>query len=521
MGAALLQACSVEDNSSTLYPKDNPNFSTITITSPTKSLSVDFGAEFVFTPTVKQVIEGKELQYIWTANKYDSKTEVYGDQFSCGEGSTLKFKFPEAGNFKLRLEVKNNDYSEFKSWDLAVRTYDKGFFVVGMDAAGMANIAFGRTLSATDSLEGKKFTFSTDLIAQINPKYTIKDVVYIGKSMIAYGKPEAYIHIFCKDKIYTADAYTLEIFDVKDFTAQFPGEYIKSVSMYDETNSLSSTLYTSKNRFLVFKRNVMGLGQADSYAGYFYDEAYTNLYSTSGQNGTNIEAGIVTASSKIYMTIPYYNNNKPANNTTGSNAGGIVEDNVKPNIYADYNIINVMRMNGDYWKGNKMSFFTIAQKKSDPNSVKIVEFKTDTKDGFTTLTETDYNTGGNMTYKKGVDIVSNARFDCAYYPSGSKLYLWEISATNSYKLPTTECIDLGAGKEITAVTLSYNMKQLYVAFYDNNSSNELKGGVYFYDTSKLKGGVVTPPTEKYENITTRPVQILFKSDKTDLLHSDN
>ena len=184
-----------------IYPENNPGFSSITITSPTEKLSVDNGEEFVFTPTVKQSVEGKELKYIWTANQI--KSGVVGDIFKIGEEATLKYTFPTFGTYRLRLEVQNEDYSAFKTWDIDVRVYDAGYFVVGNDDAGNSNIAFARTLSQTDVLEGKSMTFTTDLINKVNPGYSIKDVIYIRKSIISYGKTDAYLHIlqenlYCK-----------------------------------------------------------------------------------------------------------------------------------------------------------------------------------------------------------------------------------------------------------------------------------------------------------------------------------
>ncbi len=504
-----LSSC-VKDLSTMIYPENNPGFSKITITSPTEKLSVDLGQEFVFTPTVTQTVQSKSLKYIWTANFIQSGT--VGDIMNIGEGATLKYKFPKFGTYRLRLEVQNEDYSAFKTWEIAVRVYDSGYFVVGNDDTGKANISFARSLSQTDIFEGKELTFVTDLISKINPLHNIKDVVRIVKSIITYGKNDAQLHIFTKEKIYIADPNTLEIFNVVPFSNVFPGEYINKVSAFDSYMT-GSTIYTSKGRCIGYQKPEFLIYRMDTWGDNIFDDSFVNLIYTQGANVNGGEALVDYTNSKIWMTIPYHNSSKPVNNTSGINASqNNFGDNFRPNIYENMNILSVFRMNGDVYGGTPNNLFALAQDKTNPLIVKFVEFTTSYSTGFTTVSENVYNATSSITFKRGMEMVPNARYSNVYYADGNKVYVWYPKNTSpNNQLPDNPSITLGAGKTITTMSLSYDMKELYVGFYDQNSSNALKGGFYIFNCAEVGVNQSIQPVKKFENITSRPVQILYKS----------
>lgn len=504
----------IKDDSTMIYPENNPGFSSITITSPTEKLSVDNGEEFVFTPTVKQSVEGKELKYIWTANQI--KSGVVGDIFKIGEEATLKYTFPTFGTYRLRLEVQNEDYSAFKTWDIDVRVYDAGYFVVGNDDAGNSNIAFARTLSQTDVLEGKSMTFTTDLINKVNPGYSIKDVIYIRKSIISYGKTDAYLHIFTKEKIYIANPNTFEIFNVINFSQRFPGEYIRKVSIYD-TYITGARIFTTKGRIVGYDKAELFVYTPDSWKDKTYDNAYVNLIYTQYSNVNGGEATVDEANSKIWISISYHNNSLPVNNTSGINAAqNNFGDDYRPNIYQNMNILSVFRMNGATNGGTPYNYFALAQDRTDPSKVKFVEFTASYSSGINTVTENSYITSSPLTFKKGMEMVPNARYSSVYYADGGNIYVWYPKSTSpNNQLPSTPSLNIGTGKVITTMSVSYDMKELYVGFYDQNSSNTLKGGLYIYTCSELGVNQNIQPKLKFENITTRPVQILYKSNAWD------
>ncbi|NCB19366.1 MAG: hypothetical protein EOM61_07090 [Bacteroidia bacterium] len=509
----LFTSC-IKDNSTMVYPESNPNFSAITITSPTERLSVDHGQEFVFTPAVTQKIGSKELQYIWTANYIDS--DVVGEIFSVGEGATLRYTFPKFGTYRLRLEAKNEDYSAFKTWEIDVRVYDAGYFIVGKDDAGNSNISFARSLSQTDVLEGKTLTFIPELFNKVNPEHQIKDVVAIAKSLIAYGKNDAYLHVFTKEKIYVANPNTFEIFNVIEFTKQFPGEYIEKVTIFD-TYITASRIFTSKGRILSYDKAELFCYRNDAWGDLSFDNAYTNLVYGQSTNVNGDEVVIDEANSKLWVLIYYHNNSKPVNNTSGTNASqNNFGDNYRPNVYNNMDILNVFRMNGNSTYGTPTNLFTLATDRTNPLLVKFVEFTFGSSTGMTTIAENVYEASGPITYKKGAQIVPNARYSCAYYADGSNVYVWYPNNTvPNNRLPETPSFNIGSGKVITTMSVSYDMKQLYVGFYDQNSSHALKGGLYIYDCSKIGQNQSLQPDLKFENITTRPVQVLYKSNVWD------
>lgn len=507
----LFQSCA-KDNSSEIFPKDNPNFSMITITADVDKLSVDYGKEFVFTPKVTQEIENKNLQYIWTANPYDVQNDVIGDQFSCGEGSTLNYKFTKLGAYKLRLEVKNEDYSEFKIWDLVVRAYDKGYFVVGNDENGNTDISFGRILSEAEVLEGKKFKFESDVFGTLNPDIKIKNCIQMSKSVLKNTSNDAFIYIYTQDKAYVADPNTLDIFMQTSFIDQYPDERILKVSSGD-VPAPGVSLFTSKNRIITYSKTSFIFYEMFTYETVAYDDITPNIITTNGANSTLIEIGIDYTNSKIWAMID------PNYGTIVSNTGVFdkdtweYEDDVNPNVFEGYNFLGVSRFNGDPLSGTLRDFVVIAQKKDNVNDIKLVVLGKD-EANFKLITETDYKITAPLTYEKNAQLIPNARYNSFYYANGSEVYIWYPNnlAPNN-QLPTTSAINLGAGKEITTMSLSYDMKQLYVGFYDKNSMDARKGGFYIYNAAEIGINPNIEPVSRYENITTRPVQILYKSNE--------
>ncbi len=503
----IIFACScAKDDSTLLYPEDNPNFSKISIGSVTDSLSVDFGQILEFTPEVSQTIESKELEYEWSAClKVDG---VKQDSIVIGKEKTLRHAFLKMGSYDLRLEVKNDDYSEFYTWNLDVRVYDEGFMVVGMNDQGESNIAFARKLSSMDIIDGKQLEFTTDLIGQVNPDFRLKDIVFVGKSILSYGSDKAYLFIFCKEVVYVADPNTFEIIALLRIDESVPGAKIKKVSMLD-TYASGARLFTEDGRNLAFEKAEFLIYESKYYSG-TYDEMYGNLFYTVGSNMNVDQINVDYEESKIWTTISYHANNEPVNNTTSSESP--YDDNVRENEYEGRNIISVGRMNGDYWEGTNFNFFAVATDKENANDVKIVEFSTSYSTGISTVSTTEYISEDAITLKPETEIIANARYSSMYYYNGGDIYLWyPTNLPPNNHLPTSPSIELGGDKEITCMAISYDMKELYVGFYDASASGELKGGLYIYKCEEI--GVVPnlQPIKKFEGITSRPVQVLYKT----------
>lgn len=500
-----LLACE-KDDSLLLYPSQNPNFSTISIDSPMDTLSVDFGTEFTFTPQVEQEIE-KELQFKWVA--WPLRNGVKQDSSVVGFDKTLRHTFAQNGEYALRLEAKNEDYSAIKEWLLQVRIWDEGFFVVGQDGSGNSNIAFARKLSSSDIAQGKTLSFETDLINRINPDLGIRDVVHIGKSVLTYGDPLAYVFIFSKDRIFVADANTLEVFNVIDFSGQFSGETIKKVSI-DDWYSSNVMIFTDQGHTYVMNKFEQSVYHSPQFQGQFED-LVGNLITTAYSNQTISTQWVDYSTSKIWETIFYHGAGGPVNQTTGKTSP-YLDDQVE-NPLKDYNIQSVGRMNGDITLAQSTNYFAVATHKEDPLKVRVWEYITDYAAGFSEVAVRDYTASAELSLPARQQMVPNARFGRSfYYFNGPNIYKWNpYNLAPNNQLPTNPAITLDGDKVVTTMTLSYDMRQLYVGFYDPSSGEELKGGMLIYNCADIGLNSNIAPVASFENITYKPTQILYKS----------
>ncbi|SMO55054.1 PKD-like domain-containing protein [Saccharicrinis carchari] len=503
-----------KDDSSLLYPVDNPDFSFISISSPTDSLSVDFGQEFEFTPEVTQKIKGKSLVYEWSACL--KKDGVKNDSIVIGHTQTLQYAFEKMGTYDLRLEVKNEDYSEFYTWHVDVRVYDEGYMVVGMNEAGQANIAFARILSSTDVLEGKELTFVSDLIGKVNPEFDIRDVIHVRKSILAWGSSDAYLFIFCKDNIYIADPLTFEIFAAVDVGGTIPGARISKVSIMD-TYTTGGTIFTEDGRNLSFQKLEMLLYESVNISG-TYDGFYGNLFYTRGSNMDLAYVNVDYQASKIWTTIFYHAGSMPVNNTT--NNVEPYEDDFRPNDYAGRDIVTVGRMNGDYFGGTNTNFWAIATDKTNAKDVKIVEFGADYAAGISTINAYEYVADEEITLPMHTELIANARYASMYYSKGGEIFIWYPGNIPPHNhLPKTAAITLDGNKEVTCMSVSYDMRELYVGVYDSDATGDLKGSLYIYNCADIGSAANLQPTRKFENITSRPVQVLYKPEAWGIYNS--
>lgn len=502
----------IDDESKSLYPENNPNFSRITITSSSDTVSVDVGQEPNFKPMISQTIEGKPLSYRWTANLWGPEGTL-DKEIECGTGEILDYLFEERGEYKLKLEVKNEDYSEVKSWLLEVRAYDRGFFVAGNDkTTGRSTISFARELSPGDLLEGKEMTFVPDIVKKLNPEYDIQHVVRVCKAMKPGGG--AILHIFTRDKIYVADPETFEIYWVVDFAERFPGETIVDVGFVDN-EMYPAHILTSKNRMIGYNKGEFGLYEIEKggmnlssvYADAFYVDMFTPAF-------MYLEHYWVK-DGKIFSCIAdfaYYGWKNPANNTMGMDESFTWVDGMIPNIYEGYDILDLVQMNGDRFEGQIDNVFSISKKN---DHYMIVEFNSfsyfNSGIVFSPESIVEFDCP-RATYQKGMRMVPNGRYNAVYYANGSDVFVWNPKNVAPYNaFPDKAAFSLGAGKKVTCMRISFDMRELYVGFYDENSGEELKGGLYIYDASEIGTNQNLQPKKKFENITTYPVDILYKT----------
>lgn len=505
----LLYSCA-KDDSTMIYPEQNPDFSFITIKSPTEVISVDFGEEFLFTPEITQKIEKKSLEYFWSTNKRE-KGEFQEIEYIGDSTATLKHRFTKSGEYRVRLEVKNEDYSAFKEWIVNVRIYDEGLFILGKNNVGETNYAFARKLSETDIHEGKVLTFTQNILQEINSTIDLKDIIKIQKTVMGFGLglPNC-LQIVTKTKIYTAYHDTFQIFKFVDLSKKYPGREIIDISA--SAHSMDMIIVLDNGQCVRYNPGETMLFETPKDYN-FGDKCYTCLFAPQynwGSSTDNRTIWVDYDESKIWTSITSHNGGSPVNNTMGS--APAFAENVQENVMKDYDIINIGRMNGNsYYSGNNR-FYVIATAKRDQNTIRVVEYTFPNKKPILHTAIMNYTASTPITLTKESKLVANGRFNSMYYSAGSKIYCWypKNSSPND-QFPVNSSIDLGDGKEVTTMAVSFDMKELYVGFYDVNHGGEYKGGLYIYDAAKI--GTVTnlQPSKKFEGVTYRPIQVGYKT----------
>lgn len=492
-----------EDDSTLLFPDQNPDFSKITIESELKTLSVDYLNTLVFEPEINQRVSEFPLDYEWIL--YKIKDEKRHDPKVISEEKKLVYIANEEGVYDLRLEAKNKFYSVFKDWRLNVRINDNGILVMGMNPSGVANFAFARTLSETDKDEGKEMTFKLNAIKSVNPDVEIKNVVHIGRTKRNFG--DDIIFVYTEESIFVINQTTFEVLgEVILAERGYPGVKIKSVSHIDSA-FLPILLFLDNGTTLVFERDEFLLYSRELYSGIF-DKLYGQLDYSRGRSMYNYTVFLNHSESKLYSVHPYYGK-VPYSNTARFQQGSFVED-VVPNDFEEHDIVNVCNFNGDVYKGLNTNVFAVSTSKSNPKSVKVVEYNILGR-GFAKNSEIEYVSVEPVTLTSESQMVANVRYASMYYSNGNKIYKWTPLNASANYLPSVASIEIDEGKEITCLTISKDLRQLYVGYYDPSASDSNKGGVYIYDCVDIGSVAGLKPTQKFENISYKPVQVVYKS----------
>ncbi len=502
----LLVGCA-EDDSTLLYPGDNPNFSMISISSPTDTLSVDAGDVLNFTPVVSQLVDSKDLEYIWST--IGGKGMPQTDSLRVGFEKELSYTFPEAGSYFLRLEVKNEDYSVFKTWHVDVRLQDEGLMIIGEDDGGEMMMSFARKLSETDLLEGKELSFVTDVLKNVNPNLKVTDVVRVIKTQTGYSLRAHYIFIFTKTHIYIVDGRTFNLINTVNFSDQFNGETIESISSAFEPYR-TVQIFTSAGRIVLFDKRQFLAYPSSQYEGYTFEAMLPDMDYVYRGSETAGFLNVNYSESKLYNFYIWYGTNRLMNNTTGIPEGGTEwTDNVKPNEYEGRDIIGVSRMLGDSYS-IPIDFVSISLNKADATKVKVVRFGLGFRDGsFTNVGEPYVYNTSNLTYVPHSEITPNGRYNCFYYFNENNIYKWNPFTASNMALPETPSVTLDGDKEITCMSISWDMKELYVGFYDPSATGELKGGMYVYDAGEIGLDADLQPIQKFEGVSTKPKQVFY------------
>ncbi len=521
---ALFTVGCYSDKSSMVYPSENDRHRPLVVNTSTRNISVEAAEEFVFKPEIIQPkeYENRPLQFVWKLNMIvDDKLE---EQITVGNEHELRYSFPELGTYFLTLEIINEDFTQVENWSVVSRVFDEGYMVTGNNDAGEVDFAFGRKLSETDKENGlTEISFVNNLLENRNPNHDFKDIVYISKSQVQGSQANAKLFIFTRTHIYVANPSTFIVEAASPFY-EMNSEYIEKVHMVDYQTSVGSYIFTSKGNIYNFDRDEAYAYLPPYDLGVTMDKCYTTIAIEGTYNYTQgyIAVKKESGENKLYTTASYPGGVMIHNNTHGVNSEtGVVEDNVRENIYAGYDIDVVFQMMGNRYDNQKNDYISISRKRSNPNEVRIVKFQKSV--GYRPPHDvdmpgaiTDY-TATNFTFDAAITPIASPRYEEVYYVNNNKLYRWRPYAVGvDGQLPTEPIIDFtGTGKEITTMTLSFNTRELYVGFYDTNTS---KGGFWIYECANLD----KEPIKKYENILNcRPKQILYKTLGLDRFNAKN
>ncbi|GAB1472820.1 hypothetical protein MASR2M69_02610 [Bacteroidota bacterium] len=104
--------------------------------------------------------------------------------------------------------------------------------------------------------------------------------------------------------------------------------------------------------------------------------------------------------------------------------------------------------------GTPYNLFTVAKDRSNPLSIKVVEFTTSTSTGITPVNEFTYTSANPVTYRREMEMVPNARYSTVYYADGNKIFAWYPKIhLLTISCQTILAITLSSWKSITTMSV--------------------------------------------------------------------
>lgn len=461
--------------------------------------NMEKGDVLTITPSVSQSMTGKELSYTWEIEQVEYST-----------AQTLTFECDELGSFNARLIVTNEDGSEFFPFVINVNSpYEEGILIVSHDAEGKSMISFMRKNPDTGELAAfleedcfalnnpdEHFSSFVSDVTQSNGAviFTCKgDGSAANPSMIYYINDKTFeienmvntsefpdfapmkMHVCSKGIGGAAYPILTENGEVYEF-ASTEGTIIKSVSKLPYTYHRSTAFYDSGSGYqyniLFWDKEIdVPLQIMTGYGPYYCIPEYSDAKDrTKVTSATNMFAG----HDLVQMFLPKFTKQQLLTST--------------PDLY----LITKNRTSGmlyrtiiplGFWSTD-MSNYTVSFIAVE--KLKMVGF------GATSLLAEDS------------PMVVSGVFKSAYIGVGNKLYQWHYSA-NLPVASTKEFAVVGTETSvITAVELSADQKQIYVAACDEAQSGK-NGSFYILDTET--GALV----QEYSNVAYRPVKIIYKN----------
>lgn len=455
LAGCLLNAC-IHDNSSLAVP----DFSGLSIVAQYDTLSVNLSEELVYSVDIVQSGEKKPLTYEWAYAIYDTKdASGYPAKDSLriiSNDAELHYTFRKLGTYYLRLKVDNGEAISFKGFMLNVTTpYDEGITILSQDDAGNPRISFLKTLTRQEIESGVEKKFVTDVLTKENPDYVIKNCTDLAQFT------STYMLLASREDglIYKLNAKTFGVMYknrvrdvIPDFTCKrLMGEKTKNWMLSENGNAYRYDLTVDE---------VLTI---DNALGYGYDACFFG-YNSSYQYFIDYDKSVI------------YSPSGTALNTSSNN-------------FVNYNIIGMVPY-------TITKLYTIVVSKDDPSKGIVYQ----TRGTLSSLTELIKFDATDLKLDKNSTIMYSKVYKYAYYDYGNNIYRWNCTG----QFPKTPFILFPPTKEITAVALDPDKKQIYVCYVDSEQSS-LKGGLDIYDANTGK------IAESYAGIADRPIKVFYKT----------
>ena len=487
-GVFSLQSC-IDDTST--YP-DKP-ISTITVSAPSDSVSVDFGYELVLDPQVTQTMEGMALNYEWGYCGYTKNSIgiVMKDSLKLiSKEKVLKYSFKKLGDYELRLRVYNDHGSTFKFYKLFVKAaFNEGIFVLSADdQTKKGRVSFMRPLSREEAESGKQESFYTDAFGSVNPEYPLNDPTdaeKVGADIFILSRVD--------NLMYRINASTFEMYNVTDFKTEF--SWMKPVAICSRDKAIPDLLILSQDGLF-------------SLVNYKSDIAYSGQYFFEEEPGMNKVYGKV-----IGEPIP------PATSTSSMHSYHFFINYDLSRLYSVYDCYDYATGSKDFpdeeiinvvMDKNKMSC-VVTRSKTDPTQFKVVRGYAGNYNPMGSAWEYKCKASA-ITLTREAKMQSNDKYSSVFYNQGNKMYRW-FNWNTEPELPEKPVITLNEKCEITCFNFSQDAKYLYLGVYDSRLP-DLKGCVYVYDADAIDLATGELQLIKvYDGVADRPVKVFYKNNR--------
>lgn len=467
--------------------------SNISIFSPSDTINVDYGFELSYEPdSIKQTIDGVDLSYEWayqSLSKNSFGSVVLDSLKVISNERVLKHTFKKLGEYRLRLKVSNQYGSSFKQYVLMVQApFDSGLLVLSADNNKKGRVSFLRPLTREEIVAGKKETFHTDALSQVNPNIVLRDPGWVEKI-----GPDIFITSIEEKKVYRVDSKTFELYNITNFEEDTPGTIPTRILSKDRSIT---------NYFVVNANG--GLTQVN----YKSDIAFDGSYIISENPIIDkVFTKITNEFNTFYMRCYHYMLNYE---TSTLYYNFDLRQNCQKYTYTGWDLINVCM---DDEQNDRL----IVQSKNDPTQIRI--YRGYCMDASGALMYGDYYTYNTdeMTLTRESMIQTNNTYRVAFYNNRNKLYRWNHQAAQP-KFPTIPIIELDEQCEITCFDFDpdyYNYHQeIYVGVYDPRLPGKMKGCVYVYHADQIDESTgQLKLLRKYEGIADRPIRVFWKNNK--------